>query len=195
MRRTIVGRLGARDRGIAVPSRVKTMMLRETVERYRDVQSMVAVAYEKISAEDATALRQDLRKKAIDICIVRNRVAQRAFMELGRDAFAKLLTGPVAVISAEDVVEASKAAHELAKERHLVLHGGWADGRDLTQEEVAQLAKLPGRKMLLAQIAGLAAAPLRSLVGMIGAPGAALARALSAWNEKRGEANGQEPEA
>jgi large subunit ribosomal protein L10 len=178
-----------------VPSRVKTMMLQETVERYRDVQSMVAVAYEKISAEDATALRQDLRKKAVDICIVRNRVARRAFTELGRDAFGKLLTGPVAVISAEDVVEASKAADELAKEWHLELHGGWADGRDLTQEEVKQLAKLPGRKMLLAQIAGLAAAPLRSLVGMIGAPGAALARALSAWNEKRGEANGQEPEA
>ena len=52
---------------------------------------------------------------------------------------------------------------------------------------------LPGRKALLAQIAGLAAAPLGSLVGMIGAPGAALARALRAWNEKRGEAPGQEP--
>ncbi len=175
-----------------MPSRVKTMMLKETVERYRDVQSMVAVAYEKISAEDATALRRGLRKKAIDLCIVRNRVARRAFEELGREKFAKLLTGPVAVISAEDIVEASKAADELAREWHLKLHGGWVDGRDLTMEEVAQLAKLPGRKMLLAQIAGIAAAPLRSLVGMIGAPGAALARALSAWNETRGEAPGQE---
>jgi len=176
-----------------VPSRVKKMMLQETVEHYRDVQSMVAVAYEKISAEDATALRQDLRKKAVDLRVVRNRVARRAFAEIGRDSFAELLTGQVAVIAAEDVVEASKAADELAKERKLEVRGGWAEGRDLSREEVAQLAKLPGRMALLAQIAGLAAAPLRSLVGMIGAPGAALARALRAWNDKRGEAPGQEP--
>jgi large subunit ribosomal protein L10 len=171
------------------------MMLQETVEHYRDVQSMVAVAYEKISAEDATSLRKDLRNRNIDLRIVRNRVARRAFEKLGRDSFGKLLTGPVAVIAAEDVVEASKAAHELVKERHLELRGGWSEGRDLSQEEVANLAKLPGRKALLAQIAGLAAAPLRSLVGMIGAPGAALARALRAWNEKRGDASGEEPAA
>ncbi|MHC5054141.1 MAG: 50S ribosomal protein L10 [Planctomycetota bacterium] len=176
-----------------MPSRLKELMVKEAVERYRDVQSMVAVAYERISAEDATALRQGLRKRNVDLRVVRNSVVQRAFEELGRGDFGKLLTGPVAVIAAEDVVEASKAADELAKERHLELRGGWAEGRDLTQEEVAQLAKLPGRKALLAQIAGMAAAPLRSLVGMIGAPGAALARALRAWNDKRGEAPGQEP--
>lgn len=176
-----------------MPSRVKTLMLKETVERFRDVHSMVAVAYEKISAEDATSLRKDLRKKKIDLFVVRNRVARRAFEELGREMFGKLLRGPVAVISAEDIVEASKVAEELVKERKLELHGGWADGRDLSKEEVSELAKLPGRKMLLVQIAGMAAAPLRSLVGMIGAPGAALARALRAWNEKRGEAPEQEP--
>ena len=136
-----------------------------------------------------------MRKKEIGFYIVRNRVAKRAFEELGRGSFAKLLSGTVAVISAEDVVEASKVAEELVKERKLKLHGGWADGRDLSEEEVVKLAKLPGRKMLLAMIAGLAAAPLRSLVGMVSAPGAALARVLSAWNEKRGEADGQEPEA
>ena len=175
-----------------MPSRLKKLMLKEAVERYRDAQSVVAVSYEKISAEDATALRRDLREKNIDLRVVRNRVVRRAFEELGRDGFGQLLSGPVAVIAAEDVAEASRAADELAKERRLEIRGGWADGRDLTPEEVAKLAKLPGRKALLAQIAGLAAAPLRSLVGMVGAPGAALARALRAWNEKRGEEPGQE---
>ena len=176
-----------------MPSRLKKMMLRETVEQYRDVQNMVAVSYERVSAEEAAALRHGLREKDVKFRIVRNRVARRAFEELGRDGFGELLNGPVAVISAEDVVQASKAAQDFVSERHLELRGGWADGRDLSCEEIERLAKLPGRKALLAQIAGLASAPLRALVGMVGAPGAALARALKAWNEKRGGAAGQEP--
>ncbi len=175
-----------------MPSRLKQLMLKEAVERYRDTQGMVAVSYEKVSAENATAFRQDLRKRKINLHVVRNRVARRAFEELGRGGFGELLTGPAAVISADDVVEASKAADEIVKEWNLEIRGGWADGRDLTQEEVMRLAKLPGRTALLAQIAWLAAAPLRSLVGMIGAPGAALARVVKAWNDKRGEAPAQE---
>lgn len=171
-----------------MPSRVKKLMVRETAERYADVgRALVAISYERVSAEDAAALRRSMREKSVDIRVVRNRVARRAFDEIGRAEFGRLLAGEMAVIAAEDLVEASKAAVELAQEKDLDVKGGWADGCLLTEADVRRLSALPPRKMLFAQIAGLAAAPLRRLVGMIDAPAASLARVLRAWNEKRGQ--------
>ncbi len=176
-----------------MPSRVKELMVRETAERYADVRlALIAISYEGVSAEDAAALRRSMREKSVDIHVVRNRVARRAFGEIGRAEFGSLLAGEIAVIAAEDPVEASKAAVELARDKELDVKGGWADGRTLTRDDVHYLSALPPRKMLFAQIAGLAAAPLSRLVGMIGAPAASLARALRAWNEKRGSPEGQD---
>ena len=169
-----------------MPSRVKKLMVKETAERYADIsRALVAISYEGISAEDAAALRRSMGEKCVDIRVVRNRVARRAFDEIGRAEFGRLLDGEIAVIAAEDPVEASRAAVELAREKELDVKGGWAEGRTLTREDVRQLSALPPRKMLFAQIAALAAAPLTRLVRMIGAPAACLARALRAWNEKR----------
>ncbi len=168
-----------------MPSRLKKLMVKEAAERYAEADSLVAVSYEKIDAEEASALRRSFRERNVDLRVVRNHVTRLAFNEIGRSAFAAFLDGEVAVIAAEDPVEASKAAVELARERKLEVKGGWAEGAAITQEEVRRLSALPSRKALLAQIAGLAAAPLVRLVGMMGAPAAALARALRAWNEKR----------
>jgi len=175
-----------------VPSRLKKLMVKEAAERYAEADSLVAVSYEKIDAEEASALRRSFRERNVDLRVVRNRITRLAFDEIGLSAFAAFLDGEVAVIAAEDPVEASKAAVELARERKLEVKGGWAEGAAITQEEVRRLSALPSRKALLAQIAGLAAAPLVRLVGMMGAPAAALARALRAWNEKRGEGGDQD---
>ncbi len=176
-----------------MPSRVKKLMVKETAERYADIsRALVAISYEGISAEDAAALRRSMREKSVDIRVVRNRVARRAFDQIGRAEFGQLLAGEVAVIAADDAIEASKAAVELAREKELDVKGGWAEGRTLTQEDVWQLSALPPRKMLFAKIAWLAAAPLSRLVGMIGAPAASLARVLRAWNEERESPGGQD---
>ena len=170
-----------------MPGRVKKLMVKEIAERYAGAENLVAISYERIAGEEATALRRALREKNVDIRVVRNRITRRAFEEMGRAEFAALLDGEVAVILAEDPVEASKAAVQLAREKSLDVKGGWAEGGAITREEVRRLSALPSRKILLAQIAGLAAAPLGRLVGMIGASASSLARALGAWNEKRGE--------
>jgi large subunit ribosomal protein L10 len=162
-------------------------MVKEAADRFRDVENMVAVGYVGVAAEDAAALRQKLREDNVDLRVVRNRVSRLAFAEIGREEFGRLLEGETAVISADDPVRASKAAVEFVRERKLELRGGWAQGRELSPEEVRRLATIPSREVLLARVAGLAAAPLRALVGMIQAPHASLARAIRAWNEDRVE--------
>ncbi len=173
-----------------MPSRLKTLMLAETVERYREATSLVAISYTGVSAEEAGELRRKMREKQVRIQVVRNRVTRRAFEELGRSEFGRFLEGPVAVVSAGDPVEASKAAVDVVRwsaalAKKLEVKGGWTDGGPLTRDEVERMSTLPSRKVLLVQVAAAAAGALRSLVGMIDAPGASLARAVRAWNEKR----------
>ena len=169
-----------------MPSRVKELTVKETVERYSSVGAFIAVDYPGVSAEGAAAFRKDLREKNVDFRVLKNNLAKVAFKELGCERLGDMIGGRLAIVAAEDAVEASKAAAELAKELKFKVKGGWGEGKLLSTDDIKKLAAIPSRKALFAQIAGLATAPLRALVGMIGAPGASLARAMQAWNEKRG---------
>ena len=171
-----------------MPSRVKELIVAETVEHYRAAGGVVAVDIPPVPGIETTEFREGFRAKNVSFRVVKNTLAKVAFGELGGNEFADMLEGRIALISAEDVVEASKAAEELVKELKFTVKGGWGDGKALTPAEVKTLSKIPSKKALFAQIAGLATAPLRGLVGMIGAPGASLARVMKAWNEKREEA-------
>jgi len=171
-----------------VPSRVKELMAQELVDRYRPVGGMVAIGYGGIPAEEATTLRRDLRAKRVDLRVVKCSIARIAFEQLGRKEFGEFLQGQVAVLSSADPVAASKAATELARTKKFPVKGGWAEGRTLSPEEVKRLAEIPPREALLAQMARLIAAPVTRLAAALGAPAASLARAIKAWNEKRGSA-------
>jgi large subunit ribosomal protein L10 len=168
-----------------VPSRFKELTVRETVARYKESGGMVVVDYPGVTAEEATAFRRELREQSVEFRVVRKNLAKVAFGELGYPELSNALEGRVAIVSAGDPVEASKAAAKLAKDMKFKVKGGWGDGKVLSVDEITMLSKIPSREALLAQIAGLAVAPLRGLVGMIAAPAASLARAIKAWNEKR----------
>lgn len=170
-----------------MPSRVKELTVKETLERYSSAGGIVAVEYPGVTAEEATALRRELREKSVGFRVVNKNLARVAFGQLGYGELGDLMEGRIALVSAEDPVEASKAAATLAKERKFNVRGGVGDGKILSASDVNTLASIPSKKALFAQIAGLAAAPLRGLVGMIGAPGASLARVIMSWNEKRTE--------
>jgi len=168
-----------------VPSRFKELTVKETVARYREAGGLVVVDYPGATAEEATAFRSELREQKIEFRVVRKNLAKVAFGELGYPELSSALEGRVAIVSAENPVEASKAAAKLEKDKKFKVKGGWGDGKVLSVDEIKMLSKIPSREALLAQIAGLAVAPLRGLVGMIAAPGASLARVIKAWNEKR----------
>jgi large subunit ribosomal protein L10 len=169
-------------------------MVREAVDQYRSASALVALGFERVTAEEAAAIRRRLRGQNVEVRVVRNRIHRRAFDELGFGDFGALIDGPTTVLAAEDVVEASQVAvglvREFAREKKFRLMGGWAEGRTLALEDVRRLAAIPSRAALLAGLAGLAAGPLRKFVGMVQAPHASLARAIRAWNDGR-ERQGQ----
>src|SRR5207342_3542023 len=106
--------------------------------------------------------------------------------EVGIDGFDDLLTGPTAIAFIKgDVVEAAKGLRDFAKANPtLVIKGGVLDGKPLDAKEVAKLADLESREVLMGKLAGAMLASLSQAVYLLNAPIAQAARLAGALQAK-----------
>jgi large subunit ribosomal protein L10 len=169
-----------------MPSRLKEMMLSEVGERYRGVENMIFVGYRGLSSLAIAEFRTELRKDHVHLRVVRNRIAVRAFEELGRpDKVQDLFDGPTAVMDGEDPVAMAKVALAFAKRNEkLEVKGGVVEGQVLTAREIRQLSTMPGRRDLQAGLVGLMLSPGARLAAVLSAPAGVLAGAIKALVEK-----------
>ncbi|MEO5852969.1 MAG: 50S ribosomal protein L10, partial [Nocardioides sp.] len=126
--------------------------------------------------------------------VVKNTLAKLAANEAGISGFDDLLTGPTAIAFINgDVVEAAKGLRDFAKANPtLVIKGGVLDGKPLGAAEVAKLADLESREVLLGKLAGAMLASLSQAVYLLNAPIAQAARLVGALEAKRAE-EGEDP--
>ena len=88
------------------------------------------------------------------------------------------MTGPLIYGFSSDAVSAAKVVADFAKTNDkLVIRGGAYGGKVLDVNGVKQLANIPSREVLLAQICGLLQSPVSRI-----------ARVLAAVSEKKGVA-------
>ena len=82
--------------------------------------------------------------------------------EMGVDELEEGLKGPTAMVTGTgEVTEVAKILREFVKENELpVIKMGALRGVFLTADEIDELAKLPSREELLAQVVGAVSAPL-----------------------------------
>jgi large subunit ribosomal protein L10 len=126
--------------------------------------------------------------------VVKNTLAQIAAKEAGIEGFDDLLTGPTAIAFINgDVVEAAKGLRDFAKANPaLVIKGGVLDGNMLDAKEIAKLADLESREVLMGKLAGAMLASLSQAVYLLNAPLAQAARLAGALQAKRSEESGQD---
>ncbi len=132
--------------------------------------------------QQLSALRGVLREAEAELSVVKNTLARRAANATGKEALLPYLTGPSGLVWVNgDPAVAAKALQQFAaKNDKLELKGGILDGQDLPADRLKQLASLPSRDQLIAQLAGGVAAPLRGLAGGMNNLIAGLARTLAA---------------
>jgi large subunit ribosomal protein L10 len=118
--------------------------------------------------------------------VVKNTLTQIAAREAGVEGFDDLLTGPTAIAFINgDMVEAAKGLRDFAKANpSLVVKGGLFEGRTLDATEIAKLADLESREVLLGKLAGAMLASLSQAVYLLNAPIAQAARLAGALQAK-----------
>jgi len=160
----------------------------ELVESFQESAGAVLTEYRGLSVKQLQTLRRALGENAT-YAVVKNTLTQIAATQAGIDGFDALLTGPTAIAFINgDVVEAAKGLRDFARANpSLVIKGGVLEGKSLEASEIARLADLESREVLLAKLAGGMLASLSQAVYLLNAPLAQAARLAGALQAKAEE--------
>ena len=166
---------------------VKEAKVAELTERFQNSSGAVLTEYRGLTVAQVKELRQTLGEDAT-FSVVKNTLTKIAAKDAGvADDFSELLVGPSAIaFVGGDVVQAAKGLREFSKANPLlVIKGGVLDGKTLTPAEIAKLADLEPRDVLLAKLAGAMKATMAGAAATFAALPVQMARLLAALEEKK----------
>ena len=124
-------------------------------------QTLVLAEYRGISVADMTKLRSTARSNGVTLSVLKNTLARRAVAGSGFAVLSELMTGPLIYGFSQDPVAAAKVVADFAKTNDkLVIRGGAYGGKALDINGVKQLANIPSKEVLLAQLLGLMQSPI-----------------------------------
>jgi large subunit ribosomal protein L10 len=161
------------------------------VEEVRDhlerADAAILTEYRGLKVADLATLRRALRETGAEYKIYKNTLVRRATSDTRHAVLDSLLLGPTAIAFVDkDVAAAAKVLRDFARTHPaLVVKGSFVGSDLLDARTTAALADLPPRDVLLAQIAGALAAPMRQFAGLLKALPQNLAYGLSALIDQR----------
>ena len=170
-----------------MPRQQKVEQVELLKDKLRDAKVVVLTDYRGLKVAQLEDLRARLRAAQVEYRVVKNTLARRAAVEAGHEELQPELKGPVAMaISYEDLSAPARLLAEFVRQTRLRLDivGGLVEGRVMSPDQVRQLADLPSREVLLAQLLGTLQSPVAQLVGTIQAPVQQLAALLDAYRAK-----------
>ena len=169
-----------------MPTTEKVDTVAEIAERFTSSNAALITEYRGLTVKQISDLRRALGRET-RYAVVKNTLTKRAAADAGVAIDDALLTGPTAIaFVGGDAVIAAKGLRDFARANPvLVIKGGVLDGKALTAAEVARIADLESREVLLARLAGaMKALPTRA-AGLFQAPLAQMARLAKALEEKK----------
>ena len=156
-------------------------------EKLKRAKVAVLTDYRGLTVAQIQDLRGKLRTGDVEYRVVKNTLARRAAESAGVAALEKELEGPVAIaFGYDDLSLPSRLINEWVRTTRLKLDvkGGLVEGRVFTPDQVKQLADLPSRESLIAQLMGTLQSPVGQLVGIMQTPLQQLVGALEAYKTK-----------
>lgn len=140
-----------------------------------------------MNVKQITEFRSRLRSQGVEYVVVKNTLAQRALTDLELPDIAGFFTGATGLVIGSDPVAAAKVLSDFAREfdNKPAVKLGIVERKEVAPEQVKQLAELPPREVLLAQLAGGLQAPMARLAGGMQNLLGGFARAVDALREQR----------
>ena len=127
-------------------------------------------APDSITVASMDKLRVTARNSGVSLSVLKNTLARRAVAGSPFEVVAEQMAGPLVYGFSEDPVAAAKVVADFAKTNDkLVIRGGVYAGKALDVEGVKQLASIPSKEVLLAQLCGLLKSPISRTAVVLGA--------------------------
>ena len=171
-----------------MPTEEKRAAVAELIEAFSASDASIVADYRGLTVADLGTIRRSLREQGIQYRIVKNRLAKIAAEQAGVGELSELLNGPtgIALGTGDEAALARTFLDAVRPYRTIEVRGGVIGGRRIDAAGVTQLATLPGREVLLGQLAGGIASPLSTMAGLVSAPLRNLAYALQQLADQRG---------
>ena len=148
----------------------KEAVISEVTTLAAQAQTLVIAEYRGITVADMTKLRNQARSNGVSLSVLKNTLARRAVTGSSFEVVADQMTGPLIYGFSVDAIAAAKVVAEFAKTNDkLVIRGGAYGGKALDANGVKQLASIPSKEVLLAQLCGLLMSPMSRTAVVLGA--------------------------
>jgi large subunit ribosomal protein L10 len=159
----------------------KEAVITEVTSLAAKAQTLVMAEYRGITVADMTKLRATARSQGVSLSVLKNTLARRAVAGSAFEVAADQMTGPLIYGFSADAVAAARVVADFAKTNDkLVIRGGAFSGKVLDVNGVKQLASIPSKEVLLAQLCGLLMSPMSRTAVVLGALAAKKGEAAAA---------------
>lgn len=164
----------------------KSEDIAELVELFRESNGALLTEYRGLSVMQLQTLRRAMGADA-EYKVAKNTLARIAAKEAGFEDLDEEFVGPTAIAFIKgEVPNVAKALRDFAKDnKALVIKGGVVDGAFVPAEDIAKLADLDSREVLLAKSAGVLKASLYKAAYVLQAPLVKTVRTVDALREKQ----------
>lgn len=147
----------------------KASIIEELKERIRRQKILIFSDFRGISVAKLKHLRRALKKGDAEYKVAKKTLIDRALKETNLPGEIKKLEGEIGIaFGYGDQVEPAKVLLKFGKENETFkVLGGILNATILGAKDIVALAKLPSREVLLAQVVGALAGPIRGLATVL----------------------------
>lgn len=168
----------------------KQAIVAEVNETASKALSAVMADYRGVSVADMTSLRKQARESGVQVRVIRNTLAKRAFAGTEFECMNDALLGPnILAFSIEDPGAGARIFKEFAKDNEAFeIKALSVGGKLLPGSQIDALAKLPSRDEALAMLMSVMIAPVTKLARTLNDVPGRVTRVMAAVRDQKREA-------
>ena len=164
----------------------KQAVVAEIGAQVAQAQAIVVAEYRGLGVAAMTDLRKQARGSGVYLRVLKNTLARRAVAETPFAGLSDKMVGPLAYGICSDPVKVAKVLHEFARSNDkFVIKAGALANLVMSAKDVANLASMPSREVLIGKLMGTMQAPIATFVRTLNEVPGRFVRTLAAVRDQK----------